>query len=83
MHKRQTQSHLLPQGKDGRHQQLSCSSSAAGAAAGPGETSRCGRELGGRVLVSRESAGDEKFAFQDASSQEKQDSLVWCLQVTF
>lgn len=66
---------------------ISSSSPAAaelsGLAAGPMETSRCGRELGGRVLVSWESAEDEKFVFQDANPQEKQDSLVCCLQETF
>lgn len=79
--KRETQSHLLPQEKDGYRQQLSGSSRAARALAVPRGTSRCGKELGGRrVLVSWEPAEDEKFGYQDANPQ---DLIVCCLWETF
>lgn len=54
-----------------------------GAAAGLGETSSCGRELGGRVLVSWESVEGEKLGLQDANPQEKQDLVGCCLQKPF
>lgn len=74
-----------PSPREGWSSQASCPEAAEllRLAVGPRETSRCGRELGGRVLVSWESAEDEKFVFQDANPQEKQDSLVCCLQETF
>jgi len=40
-----------------------------------GGEKQCGRELQGRVLVSRESAEDEELSLQHANLQEKQDSL--------
>lgn len=72
---------VLPQEKNGQHQQLSYSSRVARAAAGPRETRRWGTQVVGRV--SWESAEDEKYGFQDANLPEKWDSLVFRLQETF